>query len=305
MWVNGNRWDWENPPDTPPVRISLQLRDATGQRRSVAVDTVRWQDWWLIHRRLPSQLAPPVELVCLVVSGGWQSQPRDIYFESLRFFREELSPMKFLPRPQRNLTRFEGQSAGANTGPGTLPFPTREETILPMHLGGQFQTHATTDASAGYKFTYHGKDAEVVYYFDPNQGLGGLRAELNHLPVGVLMDGASVKQAGVTNVSPPSLISSRLRLGIVTADYNDGTCLRLQIWQKSLVVDVINRTGQASELQFGRVTSVQQPRLIWMPFLNYSDKQPFVLLSRTGRERAFTSLWLDWYRSNEIGRAHV
>ncbi|MDW8025650.1 MAG: hypothetical protein RMK18_07275, partial [Armatimonadota bacterium] len=29
-WIYGNRWGWENPPDTPPVQIFLHLRNDKG-----------------------------------------------------------------------------------------------------------------------------------------------------------------------------------------------------------------------------------------------------------------------------------
>ena len=86
---------------------------------------------------------------------------------------------------------------------------------------------------------------------------------------------------------------------MVTAEYSDGTTLRLQIWQKSLVIDIINRTGQARELSFGRLAGVTEPRRIGVPYLTYGGgAQPCVLLSRAGANHVFTSMWLDWYRSN-------
>ncbi|MCS6831735.1 MAG: hypothetical protein NZ749_13970, partial [bacterium] len=30
MWVYGNRWGWENPPDTPAVQITVVVRDNAG-----------------------------------------------------------------------------------------------------------------------------------------------------------------------------------------------------------------------------------------------------------------------------------
>jgi hypothetical protein len=134
MWVYGNRWDWVNPPDTPPVRLRLHLRDRDERETPVEVDRVRWQEWWLCHRRLPVDLRHPVRLEGVEISDGWQSQKPEIFLDSIRFFREELLPLRFENRPRRNLTLFEGQSPGSNIGPGNLPFPTREQTILPMHL---------------------------------------------------------------------------------------------------------------------------------------------------------------------------
>ncbi len=316
LWINGNRWDWVNPPDTPPVSLNLHLRDGSGKTNKVFIDRVRWQEWWLVHRRLPANLLAPVTLEALEVTGGWQKQPRDIYFDSVRFYREELKPLHFLPRPQRNLNLAEGQSSGANIGPGRLPFPTREQTILPPQLTGNYhnsvvvkkpldETSLTQSAkrsrgdvpgSKEYLFTYRGCDGELVYYFEPDKGLSGLRAELNQAPVGNLMDGAEVRLAA-TNTNH-NLKTSRLWGNCVTAEYEDGSILGLRIWHKSLVIDVSNRSGQASELHLGQVMGAKEPRAFGIPYLTYGSSQPLVLLSRAGPAWCFSSLWLDWYRSN-------
>jgi hypothetical protein len=294
-WVYGNRWDWENPPGTPPVRIVLHLRDAADQPHEVRVANVRWQEWWLMHMRFPAGLRP-VRLEKIEVAGGWQSEWREIFFDSLRFYREELAPLKFTARPKRNLQLFEGQSPGANTGAGKLPFPVREETILPMHFEGRYRN---TVAAAGgdLVFEYRGQDCVVAYQFSPARGLGSLRAQLNGQPVGLLLDGAAIHfESGATN---SQLRSVNLSRGVATADYADGTRLRLQIWRKSLVLDVIVQSGQATELAFGQVSGVAEPRTIWIPYLTYGGgPHPCVLLSRAGANHAFSSIWLDWYRSN-------
>ncbi|MBI4663886.1 MAG: acetylxylan esterase [Verrucomicrobia bacterium] len=367
LWVYGNRWDWENPPDTPGVRIVLHLRDSEGKPIECSVDRVRWKEWWLMHRRLPASLRFPVQLVRIEISGGWQKDWRELYFDSIRFYREELPTLDFAARPRRNLTLFEGQSPGANTGPGKLPFPTREQTILPMHFGGKYRNEVRV-GDGQFQFVYNGEDCSVSYFFDPVKGLGSIEAAVdsgataglvgyspsprpspsgrgridpaasrvpvpltvsvgeNHgslslgerarvrgksasdnpsdqklgdggASVGVLLDGAAVRSA--TNATNATLKSARLVRGVVTAEYSDGTTLRLQIWQKSLVIDVINRTGLATDLNFGQLAGASEARLITVPYLHYGGgSHPSVLLSHAGDQPVFTSIWPDWYRSN-------
>lgn len=295
LWVYGNRWSWENPPDTPPVHIAVVVRDSAGNEHSVPVASVEWKEWWLLHRKLPAGIRHPAQMVRLEVSGGWQADWREIYFDSVRFYREELRPLQFAPRPRRNLTLFEGQSPGANTGPGKLPFPTRELTILPMHFSGAFKNHVSPDGTNRYVFLYEGKDGKLTYHFDAGKGINGIRAEWSGKAVWQVAD------AGIRfgeNRSEPKLKGIRTRGGIISADYDDGTTLRLQIVQKSLIVDVINRTGKANELHFGQFNGVQQPRALYIPYITYGSSHPTVLLSRAGNRWLFSSLWLDWYRSN-------
>lgn len=296
VWVYGNRWEWENPPDTPAVRIQLQIRDADGAVRQIALGPVRWKEWWLIHRRLPPGKAP-WRLERVTIEGGHQTEPRELFFDSIRFHRENLPPLKFAPRPERNLRLFTGQSPGANTGPGRLPFPTREETILPLQLAGVYSNHVQLLDAGGYRFTYHGADGTVSYDFQPAAGLGSLRATFNGELVGDLMRGAVVRSSQPTATT--NLSSVTVTNGVVAARYDDGTLLRLRLWQKSLVLDVINQTGQATEFGCGELTSLVSPRTISIPFLNYGSRpHPCVLLSRAGTNAVFTSIWLDWYRSN-------
>ncbi|MDW8105316.1 MAG: hypothetical protein RMK92_09930, partial [Armatimonadota bacterium] len=295
MWVYGNRWGWENPPDTPAVQITVVVRDSAGTEHPIFVSSVEWKEWWLLHRKLPRDLRPPAQMVRIEVSGGWQGEWREIFFDSVRFYREELRPLQFAPRPQRNLTLFEGQSPGANTGPGKLPFPTREWTILPMHFSGEHQNRLSPDGQNRFAFVYEGKDGKLVYRFDATRGLNGIRAEWNGRAVW------QIAEAGVryeTEQGAPTLQSVRRQGNVVTAEYSDGTQLRLQVKQKSLVIDVINRTARATELHFGQFTGVQQPRALYIPYITYGATNPTVLLSRVGGRWLFTSLWLDWYRSN-------
>lgn len=297
MWLYGNRWDWENPLGTPPVSIVIRLRDGAGQVHDLHMDNVRWQEWWLMHKKLPASLPTPLRFENLEVTGGWQSAWREIFFDSIRFYREELSPIKFAARPKRNLTLPAGQSPGANEGPARLPFPTREETILPPQLGGQYRNRITEKGSGQCTFEYRGKDCTITYAFDSAKGLSGLDAWINGELNARLFDGAAIKLGDVSTNS--TLTSLKHQGRMVIAQYTDGTILRLQIWQKSLVVDICNISGQVTELSFGQLANLTEPRTIPIPYLTYGGgPRPCVLLSLASTNHLFTSIWLDWYRSN-------
>jgi hypothetical protein len=296
VWLYGNRWDWENPPGTPPVRVVLRLRDGLGQEHDLHIENVRWQEWWLAHKKLPS-LRTPVRLEHLEIGGGWQDDWREIFFDSIRFYHEDLPPIKFAARPRRNLTLPVGQSSGANTGPGQLPFPTTENTILPEHFAGAYHNGITDSGSRQLSFDYRGKDCSITYFFDPAKGLGGLELWVNNELAARPLDGAALK---LRDSSTNSMLVSLKREGrTAIAEYSDGTVLRLQIRQKSLVVDVSNVAAEVKELSFGQLSCVIDPRTIPVPYLTYGGgARPCVLLSRAGTNHLFTSIWLDWYRSN-------
>jgi hypothetical protein len=302
MWVNGNRWDWENPPGTPPVRLVLHLRDGQNKARTFEVDRVRWQEWWLVHKRLPEDLNGPSRLEAIEIAGGWQPDWRELFFDSLRVYREELPPLHFEPRAQRNISLFEGQSRGVNAGAGKLPFPVREETILPVQLEPAFQTQIEGTTNL-FTLLYRGSDCVLAYRFDATKGLSGITVEVDPGSnrtlsfKATLLDGAKVRLD--TPGDETQLTSVVLDQGVINAAYSDGTVVRLRLWQKSLVLDVINRSGRATELDFGHITGVVEPRTIWIPYLTYGGgAHPSVLLSRAGAGSVFASIWLDWYRSN-------
>ncbi len=298
MWVYGNRWDWENPPDTPPVRIVLNFRTNAGTVIPLTVDTIRWKEWWLMHRKLPADLTEPAALVSIEVDGGWQPDWREIYLDSIRVYHEVLAPLHFKPRPKRNISLFPGQSPGGNIGPGRLPFPTRPETILPLQLTHPWKNAVRREPNGEVRFAYEAADGRLEYRFDPKRGLPSLTAWVNGTEVGHLLDGGGVVLAGSAAPSSAALTRSTLRGSRLKAVYADGTELTLAIMQKSFVVDVINRTGLATELTFGSITGLREPRTLYVPPITYGSTSPTFLMCRVANRTLFASIMPDWYRSN-------
>lgn len=305
-WIYGNRWGWENPPDTPPVQIFVHFVDGEGQNRRIHLATINWKEWWLVHRRLfPLPQGGETNgwrLVALEISGGWQPQERTVYFDSLTFYREPLLPLSFPPRPRRNLTLFEGQSPGLNTGRRKLEFPTREETILPVNLTKRFQTAVRREGKS-FVFSYIGNDCAITYRFDPSQGLSGISVIVGEVKTSngavQLMAEGGIKFADGS--SEGKLLGTDLKDGVVTARYERGVTYRLRLWQKSLVIDAICPGGQATELSFGEIRGLKEPRTIYVPFITYGgNSNPVVAMGRvaTFDKPIFISVWLDWYRSN-------
>ncbi len=296
FWVFGNNWGWVEVAGTPRTRIAIRLVDANGKPVEVQVDTIRWEEWWLIHRKLPTGLHFPLRLEAIMLDGGWQPEWREVFLDSVRFYKEELAPLTFDPRPKRNLTLFPGQSAGANTGPGKLSFPTREETILPPQLAGAFTHDIVPQIDRTFTFRYTGKDARIEYAFDPAAGLDGMKMRVNGQLVGTALTGAAVKLPDVTG--RPKVVKADISGKDVRVTYDDGTTLQVRLMGKSLVIDVINRSGSATELDLGQLTGLKEPRTIYVPPITCGGTNPTVLLSKAGAKSVFTSIWMDWYRSN-------
>ena len=307
MWGYGNRWAWVKDDSTPPTDVAVLVTDAAGKEYRIPIADIRWKQWWLIHRRVPAdtlrQIVLPASFSGIEISKIGRD-PRYFYCDSLAFSTEELKPLTFQAQPRRNLLPFRGQIAGVNTGEGTLPFPTREETILPANTEKEYRVSARQAGPNRFEFRYQGRDAAVVYEYRPRNGaLGEITASLNGGAPQRPLDGGGVRLAGAPagRAAEGELVSATLADGVVKARFRVGTQMvdyELRLWQKSLVLDVWCDGGQAEELRFGGVSGVANPKLITVPYLTYGAANPRVLLSGGEARPVFTSVWFDWYRSN-------
>ncbi len=311
IWVHGNNWSWAPEPGTPRTTVTLVVLDRDNAELTLDLAQVAWKEWWLIHRVLPPGWLDkrPLRFAGLRITGGSNTDDRELFFEDLVFFKESPAPLSFEPRPKRGIDPFPGQSAGANTGAGRLPFPTREQTILPDNLTTDFTVNLAR-AGEGWRFTY--QDAETKLAYEVKPGAGFWEPVVVTLSVGVNNDSPvlvakAMTEAGLMFVAEPqnvrliqaqatgNEVKASWRATINGADVTIQSTLRL--WQKSLVVDCICTGGQATELSYGRIEGVEKPELLMLPFMNYGGHHLSVLMSR-GAVPYFASVWMDWYRSN-------
>jgi hypothetical protein len=308
MWGYGNRWNWVRDPSTPAADVSILVTDARGKEFTIPITDIRWKQWWLIHRRvapeLLAQIVWPASFSGIEISKVQHHERRYFYCDSLAFYEEKLGPLELKPQPKRNLKPFRGQIVGLNTGEGTLPFPTREETILPLNRERDFKVTVRRPETGRFELRYEGKDARVVYGYRPQTGeLNEITASVNGDAPFRPLDGGGVRFTDTPEgrVSAGELVSASLEDGAVKVKFRHGSRLvdyELRLWQKSLVLDVWCDGGEATELAFGRVAGVRNPRLLIVPYLTYGATNPRVLLSGSATAPIFTSVWFDWYRSN-------
>lgn len=307
LWGYGNRWAWVKDDTTPPVAVAILVTDAAGKEFPIHVTDIGWKQWWLIHRRIPADVLKnivlPASFSGIEISKLNQSQERYFFCDSLAFSTEELKPLVLKAQPKRNLRPYRGMIAGVNTGEGTLPFPTREETILPANVEKDFQVSVRQAGPNRFELRYKGRDATVVYEYRPQRGsLGEITTSVNGGAAFRPLDGGGVRLAGAgAAVAAGDLVSAsvaddavraRFRMGGQMVDYE------LRLRQKSLVLDAWCEGGEATELSFGQVAGVTSPKLITVPYLTYGSTNPRVLLSGGTSKPVFTSVWFDWYRTN-------
>jgi len=340
IWVYGNNWAWAPEAGTPRTTLALLLLDKDDSPHTLALTQVRWKEWWLVHKVLPPSLLDkqPLRFAGLRVTGGSNREDRELFFEDLVFFQESLAPLSFQPRPQRGIDPFPGQSPGANTGPGRLPFPTREETILPENYETQFTTNLelarapvegvpsrergqdVRDASSPgdlWRFTY--KDDETLLEYELKAGTKfwePVVVKLNGVVVGRAMAGA-----GPTFVAEPTEVRllqvHRAPVSAppsderqVTSDEPIEASWRATVNGIEVVIRSTVRLWQKSLVvdcicTGGLATELSYGRVedVEEPELLL---QPYLnygshhltVLMSKGKVPYFASVWMDWYRSN-------
>ena len=293
-----------------PTHVSILVRDARDREHRIHLNDVEWMNWWLVHRRVPvdiqKQIVWPASLSGIEIEME-TANPKQRYFycDSLVFYIEDLKPVALKPQPKRNLKPFRGQIVGLNTGEGALPFPTREETILPSNFETEFNTTVREIAQNRFQLTYKGRDATVTYDYKPRTGnLSELTASVNGGTAFRVMENGTVYFGdGEEGRIPPSgeLVSAKYSGDSIQAKFRYGSRIvdyELRLWGKSIVLDVWCDSGEAAGLSFGRVAGVKNPKLIQIPYITYGGSNPRVLMSGPESKPVFTSVWWDWYRTN-------
>ncbi len=140
IWVYGNNWSWAPDPTTPQTQLSLLFSTPRKTKPiEIRLRNVNWKEWHLLYVRLnEDQLkdlrTPGACFTGFKISGGRNPENRVLFFDNLAFREDTLEqPLQFSERPCRGIIDPD-QNQGLNTGKGVLPFPTREETILPEML---------------------------------------------------------------------------------------------------------------------------------------------------------------------------
>jgi hypothetical protein len=332
LWCYGNNWGWTTDPSTPRAGITALFADAAGKEFSVFLYSVDWKEWYLLHRRLaPEQIERVKEgarFKGLLITNGKNKDERVLYFDNLAVFTEQFQPLTFEPRPLRGCALFPGQSAGANTGPGRLPFPTREQTILPCNLTSQSANTikapmpGTNDA---FVLSYEGIDGRLVCRLEPRNGTWTDLTFLWESPSRAAA-GAAIYYTPVCQVQPcvdggvwletsggPALPGKAEHLGTAQKGAGIESRWRLSakgvsaevtyiyhIWNKSLVIDVLAPGGNVAEVRFGRAVGpgLSNPRLVTNPFYPAEGGRPAVLVSGIADSPLFLAGNADWYVSN-------
>lgn len=313
LWVYGNNWAFASDPSTPQVSIDAVFEDPEGEEFGVNLTRVRWKEWFMPHRRLTEEqiqrVADGARFKRLVIRGGHNEDDRVIYLDNLVVFTEQFPELQFDPRPERGIEMFPGQGTGTNTGPGTLPFPTREETILPPNLTDDFTTSLARQADA-WLFTYEGADGVLTYRLEPQTGTwsdvtaqweGRGEAFRPLVEGGVYLetdDGPAMPESAELLSAEAEGDEVTTRWRVAAGDVSAEVQYTFRLWAKSLVIDTICRGGAVGEVRYGHAEGLAQPSLVTNPYYTYRGTRPAVAVAGPPDEPLFVTGNTDWYLSN-------
>ena len=315
-WMVGNNWGYSPDPKTPQVGVEAIFLDDDGKERNLRLTTIDWKEWFLIYQVVQPEtrkaLGSHAKFNGFRVTGGTNKEDRSIYFDSFCAFKEDRKPLEFKLRARPGIDLFEGQPLGINAGEGRLPFPTREDTILPdssknlnkpaMHFYGN-----------SCDFVYEGSDGTLVYYYDPKNGdwsdfsarwndcepfypcaRGGVKTLVGEGGAIEDVEKAELETFESYQNGVRAIWSLKSKTARATVEY------RIQLKGKSLLIDTIALGGAIPKVFAGRLENVAKPRVYTIPYYlyDYGRRPGIALFNPLGSDvNLFASAHIDWYRS--------
>ena len=310
MWVYGNNF-LGHDKSTPQVKIFLEFKDSQGKDFEVEIcKKIRWKEWFLCHRRLTSEqekrLSDGGKFIGIKILNGYNRDFRTLYFDNLAAFKEKLSPLKFSPRPKRGVQIFVNKQQGVNTGKGYLPFPNRPETILPDNNPSNGKITCSRDKSS-VTFNYKDKDGLLTAKLDLQKSvISSLKMRWGSqgkwiYPArdsGIYFNN---NEKGHIELKELNLANNRAyaKFNILVGDKTIKASACYWLHGKNLVVDLQCHGGYAESFKFGKVSGLENPRSIQVPYYVYGKKtRPVIIVSGSKTNPLFLAAHIDWTISN-------
>ncbi|MBT3290281.1 MAG: hypothetical protein HN380_23260 [Victivallales bacterium] len=314
-WIYGNNFLGRDKA-TPSVSINLLFADGDGVPFGVNLLNMRWQEWFLCHKRLtPEQIERVAKggatFLGFRITGGRNKEDRVLYFDNLAVFKEEFATLAFKPRAKRGVEVFPGRDRALNVGRGRLPFPNRAETIVPKAVGeskqqarrGTVQFRLTSRFADG-----GGIDVQIPFgtcQWDGMRMRWQGRGDWIRPAVGGGIfvagpDGKAVPPESVTLIDAKVEDGKAIASWSIKADGKDAV-VQTTYWLlgQSLVADVNVTNGVVAQVRFGAVVGATNPRLVTLPYYTYGKSaRPAVLASGSVGKPLFFAAHVDWTLSN-------
>lgn len=292
FWNYGNHWLWENSGQA--MTHYAVIRDAKGEEIIIPFmqewlwRNLNYKYWFLNHIKLSDSIQRPITFVGMEFrgTGTVPGEENHIYLGPVYGYQEVLKPVEFKPFPEK------------------LPFPLRQETILPANKTAGFANKAVKDSDS-YLFSYEGGDCKLAYRVNPALPIGGVTLLYNGQEKAVnagaeiiFENGERAKWSVVKQTFDNDTLKIRYKAsGKKFTQYFECS---YTIAQKSLVwtIEEKSAVGRVDEIRLGR-TEVTDGKLVDIPFLtynpfannSYTHDRPSVLCA----DDLFYMTMFDWY----------
>ena len=305
VWVRGNHFGHGanrqfNIP-SPDLFATLRLHDGTVKKYKLAATI--WLDWYLVAFRLPpADLKKGIDaFLGFSLEGEMQKDFLCLHFDNLALFHDPRAPLNIPPRARRNLKPLPDADQGINTGEGTLPFPTREETILPDAKRDDALAFTCEEGADGpdFRVSYAGSAPVSVFAGGGVKKLASAEGRLVAPSGARRLDRRTVDDA----TEERWLYSAAGAEAVVVYTYRR--------MGNSLVVDMRAEKGGVADVSAGDLGAAKVRTSFTVPYLAYGpdvadakkeSRAPVIAFDVAGRDGKAVTLFryaaADWYRSN-------
>jgi hypothetical protein len=318
LWIYGDGFNvFVEYAPTNKLTVTALFRTSSGESLNIPFIYIRHGQWFQAHHQFTQAQMEKFknggQFLGFKITGFGPKENRVIYLSSFSIFNDKFKPLHSDPQPHRGIALLPGADPGINTGKGKLPFPTREETILPLNFSKNFKNTCSFDGKTA-TFNYAGDDCKISYKYKlESGGFDVIEASITY-PDGTRSAFKPAIGGGVffgDKVEAPTsakLLNCKIDKNVLSAEWemtvNDKPVkiiYRLRIWQKSLVLDVLSEGGAVSQVKYGGSAGMVKPRLISTPYYTYniySKDRPVVVAAGDEQHPLFFSENTDWYLSN-------
>ena len=290
FWTYGDHWGWM-PDYKAAFKHYALIEGADGKIHELDFSKSGHKGlvhkyWFLSHIKMNEKIKAPAKFIGLKFKGEdtTPGKKQTVYLGPIYIYKEPLKELSF------------------NAFPEKMPFPLREETILPINKHSVYSNEITKDGSF-YRLTYQGEDMDMEYSLSLSKGvLNGIKVKTNNsvydLCKGSEFIFTSDKRA-VWSVKSEKIQQDTLYVEFIASvgkQKFDFSCW-YTINQKSLIIGMHenSETGWVKEITLGETGKLADSKLITVPFLPYEyNRHPKLLYG----DDLFFFKQFDWYSSD-------
>ena len=289
VWTLGDHWLWGEPHSSTSMPVYACFLGRDGEVHEINMVQSGYSQfahkyWFLNHIKLNDATKLYSHFLGYRLRGNHTDAGTDhtVFLGNTYIYKEELRPLTFRPFPT------------------DLPFPLRQQTILPTNKLSSY-SNSVARVGADYRFDYKAKDARISYSIPAADLLGAIRVSLD----GRQREQISPRIVGWADGTAARLTPTDVRLADDTLFFSaegcyEGERVPFEGWytinQKSLIfhLEETGEVGHVASLSSGTIERGDGFTTL-IPFLKYNHSdRPSILC----RDDLFTFMIFDWYKTN-------